>query len=35
MIWSLIQNPVFVLAAPEGAVLLFLIPYALWGKGSR
>lgn len=30
MIWSLIQNPMFVLAAPEGAAFLFLIPYALW-----
>lgn len=29
MIWSLIQNPLFVLAAP-GAAFVFLIPYALW-----
>jgi tryptophan-rich sensory protein len=35
VIWSLIQNPVFVLAAPSGAAFLFLIPYALWGRGSR
>lgn len=30
MIWSLIQNPVFLLAAPEGAAFVVLIPYVLW-----
>lgn len=30
MIWSLIQNPVFVLAAPEGAAFAFLVPCGLW-----
>lgn len=32
MIWSLLHNPVFVLAAPEGAAFVFLIPYALLKK---
>lgn len=29
MIWSLIHNPVFWLAAP-GAAFVVLIPYVLW-----
>lgn len=29
MIWSLLHNPVFLLAAPSGAAFLFLVPYAL------
>lgn len=32
MIWSLIQNPLFELAAPSGAALLFLVPMALRRK---
>lgn len=30
MIWSLLHNPVFVLATPEGVAFVFLIPYGLW-----
>lgn len=30
MIWSLLHNPLFVLAALPGAALLFLVPYSLW-----
>lgn len=32
MIWSLIQNPVFALAGPEGPVLLFLALRASFGR---
>lgn len=35
MIWSLLHNPVFLLAAPEGAVFVFAIPYALWKERGQ